>query len=257
MNEKYLVRQFSKLHSIAPRPEWVKKNKEVLSYQIFNGQESSAPALSFWSRFGLVAHHLLQPSSVAALIVLFFVVSGVVSVNASKETTPNDVLYIAKIISEKAEFAVAFDEKTKAELNVRYAKNRAAELNKIIEGAGVTESDPRVQELSDSFKKEIAAVKDRLHKFDEEAAKQATIEAQTQPKAKLNLSGKGDTGKTDVTTDEKKSNGDEVFSAEAGKDEKGIDISIPVAKTLEEAEKLFNDKNYNEAVSKLDEIKIK
>lgn len=261
MNEKHLVQKLAALKSVTARPDWVKKNREVLSYQIFNGKESVGFELSFFNRLGLFTHHLLQPSSVASLIVLFFIVSSVISFNASKGATPHDVLYIAKIISEKAEFAVAFDDKSKAELNVRYAKNRAAELNKIISTSpAAATSDPQVQELSDSFKKEIAAVRERLHKIDSEASKQATIEAQSQAKLKLNLGKTDTTGTAETTkpeTTDKKTEEGEVFTAESGKAEQGIDISMPVSKVLDEAEKLFNEKNYDEAVNKLGEIKIK
>lgn len=256
MNEKRLLQTLASLKSVGPRADWVKQNREVLSYQIFNGQESSPLSLSFFNRFHLFAHRLLQPSAVAALIVVFFIVSGVVSINASKGSTPKDVLYVAKMISEKAEFAVAFDEETKAELNVRYAQNRAAELNQLIKETNGNEADPRVQELSDNFKKEIAAVRERLHKLDEEAAKQATIEAQGQVKPKLNLNAK----KNEEATEEKNSEteaSEEVFSADSGKDEKGIQISMPTVQVLDEVEKLFNEKNYDQAIDKLGEIQIK
>lgn len=259
MNEKHLVQKLAALKSVTARPDWVKKNREVLSYQIFNGKESVGVELSFFNRLGLFTHHLLQPSSVASLIVLFFIVSGIISINASQGATPKDVLYIAKIISEKAEFAVAFDDKSKAELNVRYAKNRAAELNKIITSSPAAASDSQVQELSDNFKKEIAAVRERLHKLDTEASKQATIEAQSQAKLKLNL-GKPETTETPEATKQEitdKKVEEEVFTAESGKAEQGIDISMPASKVLDEAEKLFNEKNYDEAVNKLSEIKIK
>lgn len=257
MNEKRLLQTLATLKSVGPRADWVKQNREVLSYQIFNGQESSPLSLSFFNRFHLFAHRLLQPGAVAALIVVFFIGSGVVSINASKGSMPKDVLYIAKIISEKAEFAVAFDEETKAELNVRYAQNRATELNQLVREANGNEGDPRVQELSENFKKEIAAVRERLHKLDEEAAKQATIEAQAQVKPKLNLTVKKNTEATpEETKATTEADSEEVFSAESGKEEKGIDISMPAAQVLDEAEKLFNEKNYNQAIDKLGEIQI-
>ncbi len=263
MNEKDLVRHLSSLKDMSPRADWVRQNREVLSYQIFNGQESVATELGFFSRLNLLTHRLLQPTPIAALILLFFVGSGFVSIRASQKTTPNDVLYIAKIISEKTEYAATFDEKAKAQLNVQFAKNRAAELSMIVGNSTETNStDPRVQELSDSFKKEIASVRERLTRLQEEEARQATIDAQSQSRQKLNITTKKNTETTDpadTKTPEDATGESEVFSADSSKDEKGIEISMPVSsqKVLEEAEKLFNEKNYNEAVSKLGEIIIK
>lgn len=252
MNEKRLLQTLTSLKNVTPRADWVRQNREVLSYQIFNGQESNQTLLSFWSRFNLFAHRLLQPSSVAALIVVFFVIGGVVSVNASKSSTPNQVLYVAKIISEKAEFAVAFDDKSKAELNVRYAQNRASELHKIIEQSQGDEADPQVQKLQESFKKELAEARNRLERINTEATKQATITAQTQVKPKLQvLPKKDDNAETEEATSE------EVFSADSGKDEKGIQISVPATQVLDEVEKLFDEKNYDQAIDKLGEIQIK
>lgn len=258
MNERDLVRHLSSLKNMPARPDWVRQNREVLSYQIFNGQESIATELGFFSRLNLLTHRLLQPTPIAALITLFFLVSGVVGIRASQTTTPHDVLYIAKIISEKTEYAATFNEKAKAQLNVQFAKNRAAELSMIVGASKETDSaDPRVQELSDSFKKEIASVRERLNKLQEEETRQATIEAQAQSQAKLNINSKTPV-KSKEPVDPKVEEGT-VVSADSSKDEKGIDISMPVSsqKILEEAEKLFNDENYNEAVSKLGEIKIK
>ncbi len=250
MNEKNLVHHLSQLKSVSPRPDWVSQNREVLSYQIFNGQESPAISLSFISRVNIITHRLLQPTPIAAMIVLFFMISGVVSINASRNTTPNNALYIAKIIAEKAAVATTFDEKGKAQLSVEHAKNRATELK--IMSQNSQDNDPRVQELSDNFKKEIAAVRDHLTKLDEEAAKQATIDAQASSNPKLNLTTKPKTTDTKETTDDEK-----VFSADSGKDEKGIQVSMPASIALEEAEKLFNEKKYNEALDKLGEIEIK
>lgn len=262
MNEKDLVHHLSSLKNTSARPDWVRQNREVLSFQIFNGQESVAVELGFFSRMSLFTHRLLQPTPIAALITLFFLVSGVVGIRASEKTTPNDVLYIAKIISEKTEYATTFDEKSKAQLNVRFAKNRAAELSMIVGNSKEMDTtDPRVQELSESFKREIASVRERLTRLQAEETKQATIEAQTQSRPKLNIATKKPVDVQDPagTTEETKVEEGEVFSAEASKDKQGIEISMPESsqKVLEEAEKLFNEKNYNEAVSKLGEIIIK
>lgn len=263
MNEKDLVRHLSSLSNMSPRADWVRQNREVLSYQIFNGQESVATELGFLSRLNILTHRLLQPTPIAALITLFFLVSGVVGIRASQKTTPHDVLYIAKIISEKTEYAATFDEKAKAQLNVQFAKNRAAELSMIVGDSKETNStDPRVKELSDSFKKEIASVRERLTRLQEEEARQATIEAQTQSRPKLNITNKKNVESEDpasAKTPADTTGESDVFSADSSKDEKGIEISMPESsqKVLEEAEKLFNEKNYNEAVSKLGEIKIK
>lgn len=254
MNEKELLNSLSALKRVQPREEWIKKNREILSYQIFNGQESAGNELGWFAQIGLVIQRLAQPAPIAALIALFFVVSGFVGVRASSDSKPGDPLYIAKTISEKVASGITFDEKEKAKLNVEFAQRRVAELEQIAqEDKQAAADDVRVKELSDNFKAQIASARERLNKLQTEEVKpSAAIQATVKPK--LNL------GKTDPKEPEEEAEPakeSEVMSADSGKEEKGIEISIPSSELLEQAEKLFNEKDYTGAAGKLGEINIK
>lgn len=259
MNEKELVRHLSKLQSFSPNADWVKKNRETLLFQINNGREQAVVTLGFFHRVNLILHRLAQPTPIAALIALFFVVSSVFGFRASLDAKPGQTLYIAKTISEKVALSTTFNEKDKLELNVAFAKNRAAELAEVSKESAVQTSDARVEELSDNFKKEIDSARERLSKIDESAARQATIDAQAQSKVKLNIKAKPKkNNESDIKepADEEEST---VFSAESGKDKQGLDISLPGAtqKVLDDAEELVKQKKYSEAINKLEEIKLK
>lgn len=234
MNEKELVTNLAALQSVTPDADWVKKNREVLSYQIFNGNQYADTQLGFFALFSLWSKRLLQPSSIAVLIVLFFAASGVVGLNASRNSAPGEPLYIAKTISEKAQFAMTFNEKARARLNVEFASERVAELEKISNSASAISEDPRVKELTASFKQELDSARTRLDQLKKTQTASATVTAKQKNNQK----------EEDST----------VFSAEAGKDSNGIDIAMPDSKALEEVEKLFNEKKYTDAATKLEQI---
>jgi len=236
MTEKELLKNLSALKNITTDQTWSKQNRDVLSYQIFNGAEYAETTLGFFERLSLISKRVLQPTPIAALIAIFFVASGFFSLRASRNSTPGEPLYIAKNISEQAQFATTFDDKGKALLNVEFANQRIAEIEKVLsENQAKDANDARLKELASSFKNEIDSARARLAKID-------TISKVTQPTIK--------TTTKKITT---KDTG--VVSAGSSKDKTGIDISTQsTQKTLAEAEKLFNEKNYSGATSKLDEL---
>lgn len=257
MNEKELLRNLSALKSVTPSAEWVKKNREQLSFQIFNGQEPAKNELGWFANVGLYAHRLLQPAPIAALIALFFFVSGGLGLRAAQKSTPNDPLYIAKRLGEQAQQATTFDSNKKAELNLRFARNRAAEMAELAQQtAGVSAEESA--DVTEGFKNEIASVRQQLDRLNNEKNRQAAIAAQTQAQTKLNLAAKDKAAKKaadkpDATAD------DTVSVADSGKDGKKLEISIPASpeQTLEEAQKLFDQKKYKDAADKLGQIKLK
>jgi len=229
MTEKQLIQQLASLKATVDQ-SWVKKNREVLSYQIFNGAEYADNTLGFFDKLSLISKRILQPTPIAALIALFFVVSGFVGVRASRNATPGEPWYIAKTISEKAQLATTFNETEKVKLNIEFAKERISELNKV-ESEDQNVTNKKVEEIAAGFKHQLQSAKDRITKI--ESSKKVS-----EPLVKKD-DAKEDTG---------------VVSAESSKDSSGLQISVPAQKTLEEAEKLFNEKNYQEAANKLDEV---
>ena len=199
-----------------------------------------------------------KPVWLASLASVLILVVGIGGVYASKNSKPGDSLYIAKIISEKAQFAMTFDEKNKAKLGVEFATNRAKEMIQVLEDKGqtATSNNDKLEKLSQNFKKEISQVKTRLSviKAAKDQAKSEEAEA-------------------------------EVFGANLGKNDQRMEIADPVAPTvtpaktgavnqiiekpaavnatstaanagqmLEEAEKLVEEKNIDGAIDKLGEI---
>src|SRR5690606_6878708 len=108
MTEKELIKQLASLKSVAADKTWSDKTREVLSYQISHGTDYTGIKLGFFAHLSILSRRLMQPTSLAALIVLFFV-GAVTGVNAFRNRiAPGGPLYIAKTISERAQLVTTF-----------------------------------------------------------------------------------------------------------------------------------------------------
>lgn len=206
---------------------------------------------------GKVFMNMVKPVWATSLASVLILIIGLGGVYASKNSKPGDSLYIAKIISEKAQFAMAFNEKDKAKLGLEFAANRAKEMIQVLQDTGQTATinNDKLEKLSQNFKKEISQVKTRL----------TTMKA-AEKQNKQN----------------KKEEEPEVFGANLGKNDQRMELAEPAApaggqvkpeaqaqvqpvpvatttpdKALEEAEKLVDEKSIdsaNGAIDKLEEV---
>ncbi|MDO9399453.1 MAG: DUF5667 domain-containing protein [bacterium] len=278
-----LLKKLNNLKSIQPDSEWKNRCREILFSQISNGQtaeELEQEKLFSWKIFFgdlLPQWTMARPALVGYFAIVLLISSGLASVYASNNTKPGDSLYIAKIINEKAQFAITFDEKEKTKLNLEFAVNRAEEINQLLEKSTAVESikqdkdkqdkDEKVQKLTSSFKKEINQAKTRISKIN--IVRTPIIDTKNQ----------------NQNNDNEKQ---QFFGANLGRDNQRIEISEPIKanvkksnqvvrepqiivanpvienlekdsnqeanKILEQAEKLFDEKKYNESINKINEV---
>jgi hypothetical protein len=226
MNEQEIIKQLLSLKNIEPDSNWSARNRDILHSQIFGGSAGSKDenrklsgfSVFFNYAFSHVAAKLAQPTWMAISIILFFTMAIGGSVYASRNTKPGDSLYIAKVISEKAHFAVTFNEKEKAKLGMTFAGNRAKEITQVLakETTDKTEQQEQVKQLETDFKKEISNVIIRLEKTNT-AQK---IAKSDQPKK--------DDGAESVKMDDKIAVKEaEIFGANLSKDSQRMEVSVP------------------------------
>lgn len=246
MNDKDLLQKLNNLKTIKPDDNWKKNYREVLYSQISAGSAEDSPVSNFRAVLGnlmpgKILADLIKPVWAMTLVCVLILAAGIGGVYASKNSKPGDSLYIAKIISEKAQLAITFNQSDKAKLGLEFAANRAKEITQVLEESKGQENkqNEKVEQLSKNFKNEISQVKTRL----------TAIKA----------------------TQNNKEEEAQVFGANLGKNDKKIELSEP-AKTevaapsqpssaatttkenlIEEAEKLFDEKNYSESINKLEE----
>jgi len=286
MTDRELIAKLNSL-KIKPDPAWKNRSREILLSQISGGNEISKKVkilerLDVWSEvfipFDLLHKLAAKPVMVTGLVIASLLGGGVFSLQAAKNTKPGDSLYIAKIVSEKARTAITFDEKEKAKLGVEFAGNRAKEMVRVIEEEkDDSVKNEKVEKLAADFKKELSGAKDRLEK----------INSRESDESENSGSGGANGDKEEEKTGENKP-ADEVFGANLGKDNNGIQVSDPSGsvtpkanpeikpdekatttvenekpaekvdaqvKILNDAEELFENKDYGGAAEKLEEIK--
>lgn len=249
---KNILLQLNNLKNIKADSEWKERSREILLSQISGSfsleKEEEQTGLSYYFK-----NFLHQPALVVAVIIIVVLGGGGVSIGASFDSKPGDSLYIAKIISEKAQLTFTFDEKEKTKLNIEFAKNRAKELAQVLEGNNEGDDSVAVEKLSNNFKKEISATRERLSR----------------------------TGSSNMVIEDSS----EVFSATVGKSSEGIEIynsevkedivaqpevnnqasatssdsnivirKIGVIEALDEVEKMFSDHDYDGALDKLNKV---
>ena len=236
MTDKDLIQQLSKLKTLKPDSEWKDRNRDILLSQIGNSTDDSKK-VSFWTVLDNFLPESItmlasKPAMVFAAILVVVLGGSVLSIKAAKETKPGDSLYIAKIVSEKTQLALTFDNTSKAKLNLQFAGNRAEELAKITEAPESETKTGNISSLTDNFKREINEAKTRLNTDSAQIAKAPE---------------KNDNNNPDNVTD----NSDEkiqVVGAALEKDDQSLQLSAPtepVARSLAEAEKLFENKDYD------------
>ncbi len=210
MNDQELLKKLNNLKEIKPDNNWKRNYRDVLYSQISAGQPEVEPKSNIriiWESImpRQILINLAKPIRLASAVSVLVLVIGIGGVYASKNSKPGDSLYIAKIISEKAQFAITFDEKDKAKLGIEFAANRAKEMIQVLKDTGqdVTVNSDKLEKLSQSFKKEISQAKNRL----------STIKAAIK-----------------VTEDQVEALDSEleVFGANLGKDNNRMEISEPV-----------------------------
>lgn len=263
MEDRDLLKKLNDLKTIKPDDNWKKNYREILYSQISAGvteNKSESNLKTIWDSImpGKIFMDMAKPVWVMSLASVLILVIGIGGVYASKNSKPGDSLYIAKIISEKAQFAMVFNEKDKAKLGLEFAANRAKEITQVLseakEPAG--QKEKKVEQLSQNFKKEISQVKNRL----------TTIKAAE-----------------NKNNQNKKVEEPEVFGANLDKSDQRMELAEPAKsevkkdvvlesqtkptatttkenlnssdKVLDEAEKMIDEENYGGILNKMEEAK--
>ncbi|MBU0636980.1 hypothetical protein KKH16_02100 [Patescibacteria group bacterium] len=278
MDNKQLFKNINNLKNITPDNKWKDGYRKILFSQISCGQVieiNKTEKKNFFSLkifFGdllpllpqLVKVKITRSVWIGGLAIIMLLIGGLVSVYASRNTKPGDSLYIAKIINEKTQFAITFNEEEKTKLNLEFATNRAMEINHLLKKTTATEQtvtteqnrNQKVQKLIFDFKREVNQAKDRLNKIDKIVSNQTSEEDQffsanlNRDNQRMEISKQI---KTQVSTSE-------LINPQSVKATTTIienlikDNPKVASEILEEAEKLFDDKEYNKSIDKLQEV---
>ncbi|MFH1522630.1 MAG: hypothetical protein ABIE43_02310 [Patescibacteria group bacterium] len=280
MQEKELIKKIEYLKKIKPDNQWKNESREILCNQIFNSvislDNSLMQVLTFPQK---IIRAISQPALAAFLIALVIIGGSIISLKAARFTKPGDSLFIARIISEKAQLVITFNEDEKTKLGIKFANDHAKDITRVLADS-TNKNEERVEQLHGDFKKEIDNVKIKLGKMNIDIIDKGLEEKDLES----NL----------IDEEGVQSNNEtQVFSANLKKEDRGMQISDNnhdnkinkegvaendlaentatstinkeensdnlenienAQKILEEAEVLFNDKDYDGTLSKLEEV---
>jgi len=236
MTEKELIAKLNNLKNIKPDGQWKASQREILLSQIEN---TGATSVSSWQNFWIVTRGVFssvpQPAYFSLAIIFFLM--GSLWFGRSLPINPNSSLYIAKTISERAHLNMTFGQSEKNQLAMQYAQEHAQEIVNTMADPSFQADNATVDKLNSSFKEEIAKLKNNLPA----PVKDDSI----------------------------------VISADSSKDKDGVSVYDPQVeatkaatttttntgvvkdpgKILDEAQVLFDQKNYQGAAEKLEEAK--
>jgi len=255
MTDRELLKKLNNLKNLQPAEAWKKSNREILLSQVENTSLDYEPA--FMENFFMVVKNVFstiyQPVLVTMSLVLFLLF-GLVFSHRILNFKPTDSLYIAKMISERAMLNTVFNKDAKTKMELEFATNHVQDIaSTLADPQFNTEANQaEVAKLNDSFKTELAKVKslsatqvvadDTVHSAD--SGKDANGVSVYDPNA--------NTKTTDNTSNDVPSSTATVCTTSATSSD--TVLTKDPQKIIDEAEKLFNDKDYSGAADKLKEI---
>lgn len=145
MTNRDLFRKIKKLEKIEPSEAWVNSTRSfILDYARIR-EKSEQNSLIFKSRFNLTEklnyisavfrqRLILQAASMAVILLIS---GNFVAVKAA-ESLPGDNLYPVKLLTEKAELALTFNEDKRIDLKFKLAERRLDEFSRLVESGRVS-----------------------------------------------------------------------------------------------------------------------
>lgn len=202
MTDKQLLQQLKALKNITLDEKTKQGNKDILFSQISNTFIKSEKNVGeYLFNFKNVFSVMSQPLLVVAGIFVFLLGSLVLGSGLYENSKPNDSLYIARVISEKARLNTTFSQSQRDALALKFASDHAKDIATILMDPEfhVEENQGQVEKLNASFQNEISKVKTRIEK----------------------------TENSNTTNNPEITNDDIVSSASSLRDDQGMEIYIP------------------------------
>jgi len=222
--KKKLITQLKNLQEITPDKEWKESSQVYLSNRINNDVKSGVFSnIMVWLKD--FAKMSSQPAFALSAFVLILI-TGVVFANPMfSGAKPDDSLYIARIISEKAQINMTFNKEERNKLSARFATNHAKDIATLMSDPDFhsqEDSEERIANLSDDFNREINSVRESIN-YNSDNNNFNNKQNQNYINAnESNVEGSEDVDSGNIEAEEDGF----VFSAETRKDEKGLEVDI-------------------------------
>jgi len=257
MTDKEFISQLNKLRNVKTDQAWLNSNRELLLTQISN---SGGAELSSWQNFVINFQSFMKTSSRPAFalgtFVVLLIVTSIFGHKLFSQAKPNDSLYIARIISEKAKLGTVLDSQERDRLAFQFAAGHAQDISTVLANPEFINSSnqDQIAKLNESFEKEINTARTKASRLTLKSTNEeeiVMIADATSTDGYLEVAEKTVDAAVPVETpkpeklvaEEKASSTDAVPTEE----------SIKADQILDEAKQSFERKDYNGTLNKLQE----
>lgn len=213
MTEKKIISQLNKLKALSPDKTWQNSCRDVLVSQISN---SGGRKLNAWQEFLIsfkcVSNLAYRPVIVMASFFVILLVTSLFSYQLFSSSKPNDSLYIARVISERAKLNTVLDSRSKELLAAKFAMSHAKDISNILADPDFDfeANSKQVARLNDSFSKEIELARTKLGSLQETE--------ESLPEASNEI--------ISSSTSSPSYEDDMIFIADNHRDDKGLEVSF-------------------------------
>jgi SLT domain-containing protein len=225
--KKHLLSQLHNLQEIKPDKQWKAESQEFLRTHISDGVKSGVfSKVMIWVKdFAKVSS---QPAFAFTAFVLILI-TGVTFFNpVFSDAKPNDSLYIARIISEKAQVNMTFNKGNRDKLSAQFATNHAKDITSLMNDPEFHEeegSEDKIANLSNNFNKEINSAKESISSINEREKNTANFNYSRDNEYK-GVNNGSDLDSKDSSVASEVDNEGVIFSADTKKDDKGLEINV-------------------------------
>ncbi|MFA5886550.1 MAG: hypothetical protein WC863_02075 [Patescibacteria group bacterium] len=183
MDNRELIVKLNNLKTINPDSAWLANNRELLLSQISNsGAENISAWKAVLINFSSVARIASRPVFSLGVFILLLLFGSFFGRSLFLNAKPNDSLYIAKIISEKLKVNTTFNTQERDKLALQFATEHAQAITSVLSDPTFNNeaNKDQVAKLNDNFKEEVATVQNKFDKLD--ASKKMTRPGTANPK---------------------------------------------------------------------------
>jgi hypothetical protein len=229
--KKHLLSQVHQLKSTEPDKQWKTDSQEFLRAHINDDVKTGAffKVMVWVKDFAKVSS---QPAFALAAFVLILI-TGVAFFNPIlSNAKPDGSLYIARIISEKAQLNMTFNKENRDKLSAQFATNHAKDITNLMNDPQFHEeegSEDKIANLSDDFNKEINSARESINSINEREKNTYTNNSNNNNKTNVNNNSddSSDLGSENLGVNNNNSDDEgTIFSADTRKDDQGLEINV-------------------------------
>lgn len=264
MTNSELISKLNSLKSVRPDKEWLESNRELLLSQVSN---SGAEELTGWRlvviNFSSALKSVAQPVYALGAFVLMLLAGSLFSGRLLAGTKPNDSLYIARILSEKVKVNTTFGSEARNKMEMKFASEHAQDISAILADPSFNNeaNQDQVAKLNESFNEEVSVVKEGLSRLVAPIAPVAknddvVIADSSKDQQGIQMSEQPAEAVASIASASALTVMPEVATStvEAETEASSTVETVEAAKIIDEAQQLFNSKDYGKASDKLKEV---